>query len=76
MSSSLIARPTNPNGGISLPTELKFVLRKKFGEPIDVRLRRDMVPYLEGVADCGIDGAKALSDYILEHDDVQIIEEY
>lgn len=78
MSSTLVWRkiivvPANN----SLPDQLKYILRKRFGggnypEILD----RTDLRYLEGLADAGVDGAEDLRAAIIEYDEVEILEEY
>lgn len=76
MSSNLTARPTNPRGGLSLSTELKFALRKRLSEPVDNIIDFEIIPYLEGLCDAGVKDAGELVAYIEKHGEVSVKEEF
>ena len=79
MSSNLRAEPVN-RAKLDLGTKLKFALRKRFSEPIDIIASSVIVPYLEGLMDAGTENLKAdankLIDFIVKHGEVILKEEY
>ena len=75
MSSNLVWEPADRKNH-SLPYELKFAMRKHYGEPIDKILTDLEAPYLEGLRDAGISGAQILLDAIEKHDKIHVREEY
>jgi hypothetical protein len=75
MSQSLYWKPIKPQRHSSLPSQLKFILQKRYdgletGESII--LGEAVQPYLEGLADAGIEGAKELIAAIKRHEQVEI----
>lgn len=60
----------------SLPDQLKFVLRKKYGDVVDANMDTDDLPYLTGLRDAGIDGAQTLIDAIEKYDEISVVEEF
>ncbi len=60
MSSNLYWRPVSPVGK-SLPIELKSAMKKKYHH-IDITLNAADVPYLQSLADAGVDGVQELLD--------------
>lgn len=75
MSSNLYAEPAQRKK-LSLSTELKFALRKRFGEPIKYNADRTDVPYFQGLFDAGIEDAKKLIDMIDKHSMIVLSEEW
>ena len=75
MSSSLEWRAINPPQH-SLPNELKYTLRKKCGDPVRGILTSHDIPYLEGLADAGIKGARQLIELVQEHMEIEVFESY
>ena len=51
MSSSLLWKPVIPEKGHSLSTDLKFLLRKKYGSIVDIVLDDSDILYLSGLRD-------------------------
>ncbi len=76
MSSSLCWEPVKGIANRTLPTALKFALRKRFGEPVRVVVSNSTVPYLEGLRDAGVEGAEKLIDLIEKHGEINLNEEY
>jgi hypothetical protein len=76
MSSNLLWSPVSPPAGGDLDDQLKFVLRKRFGEPIRATVSKDDVQYLSGLADAGIKGAEQLIELIAENGALALIEQY
>ncbi len=78
MSSNLEANPTRPGGILSLSSEMKYALRKRFDQPIDEVLTEgsDIVAYLQGLEDSGIKDASKLIEYIEKHEIMSVNEEY
>lgn len=76
MSQSLYWRPAKPRKESSLPDTLKLILKKRY-ETLDCANENDVLdagalPYLEGLADAGVDGAKELIAAIKRHEQVEI----
>ena len=59
-----------------LPDELKYVLRKKYGDPVDTYMTAQDVPYLEGLSHADIKGVAQLLHAIDKHGDIIVKEEY
>lgn len=79
MSSNLTAEPIERKK-LDLGSALKFALRKRFGQPVNVTFSRNNQEYLAGLLDAGSeelcsDVTKLLA-YIDKHGDVNIKEEY
>lgn len=80
MSSSMYWRPAPKEEppAHDLPYELKHTVAQRFwnhdgtlhGD--DHQLGKDDLPYLEGLADAGIDGARELIEAIKQHDSVLV----
>lgn len=60
----------------SLPTALKFALRKRFGEPVNSTLSAGHIDYLMGLAHADVAGATELLEAIQKHGEVVVREEY
>ena len=75
MSSTLYMYPARRKG-IGLAADVKFALRKKYGDIVCVVLTESEVPYLQGLRDGGTEGAQALIDFIDKHGEVLVKEEY
>lgn len=54
----------------ALPRELRAKLEKKFNFPVVVSY--DLIPYLEGLESCNIDGARELIDLILKYEEIEL----
>lgn len=76
MSSTLSWRPASPPRSGSLPTALKFALRKKYNEPINVTFDESDIPFLEGLVCAGIPGANDLISAIRMHNQIIVKETY
>ena len=77
MTSSLIWEPVvEPDMDRGLTTRLKFLLRKRYGEPVNRDFGEEDLPYLEGLVDGGIEDAVALVETIKTHGRVNVREEY
>ena len=74
MSSSLGWLPVKPEDWEYLDTDLKFAMRKRFGDPIHTKLSAASIPYLEGLKDAGIKDAKILIKAIRKHGDIEVKE--
>lgn len=57
MSSNLTAEPVDRKK-LDLGTSLKFILRKRYGEPISATIGDGDLPYLQGLLDAGNDEVK------------------
>ncbi len=75
MSSDLRWRPATPTSS-RLSVSLKFELRKKFGDPVDITLTPLSLSYLNGLLDRGFDDAKTLIDAVKRHDVITVKEFY
>lgn len=68
MSSTLMCRPTGD--GKMLPDELKYKLERKIsGHTI---FDSSDIPYLRGLVDCDVKGAKTLIEMIEKHESVTV----
>ncbi len=76
MSSNLIWRPVAPQPNRILPDELKFMLRKRYGNPINSALSKQDIGYLRGLKDCDVEGAQTLIDAICNHGEIVIEERF
>ena len=65
----------NPYDG-ALDDMLKYILRKKYDEPINTIVDESDIPYLEGLQDAGIKGAKELISAIKKYGKIHIEEIY
>lgn len=81
MSSSLrwepVERDAKPAGG----SDLKFALRKRFGEPVDIILNGRAIPWLEGVRDAATSkdlatDAGRLIGLIEKHGSIRVFESW
>lgn len=76
MSSNLRAEPINRKKK-EFGVELKFALRKRFGEPINTVLSKDRdIDYLLGLEHAGIKEAHELIEYLIANEQIRIKEEY
>ena len=75
MSSNLEWFPLDMKGK-GLPDALKFALRKRFEEPVDMVMDETYVSYLHGLIDAGVDGASSLLEAIEKHGAVRVQEVY
>lgn len=57
-----------------LGDQLKFALRKGYGEPVDAVLNSEDIPYLKGLADAGVKDADKLIEAIEKHDELRVKE--
>ena len=75
MSSSLVWKIVIQPESHYLSDRLKHIFRGKFGDPVNYRLDRSDIPFLEGVAWFEKD-AQVLIDLIERHGQIDIVEEY
>lgn len=79
MSSNLRAEPRD-RLKLELGTDLKFILRKRYGEPIDLDISADELPYLQGLLDAGNESIRsnveALIKMIKQYNWIKLKEEY
>jgi len=75
MSSTLYWAPVKPKNMEGLDTKLKWILQKKYDCPVCTELSDHDIPYLQGLADSGIDGAQKLIDAIEKYGRIELIEE-
>lgn len=79
MSSSLSWQPVHPEQDNSLCNQLKFLLRKKYGNPVDAIMSGSDLPYLEGIVDSDCHsskGAKQLIKIINKNHKIHVREVY
>jgi len=80
MTSSLVWKPVIQPASHCLGDQLKFILRKKYGNPVNHRFDTSDVAFLEGVVLSGSHGAEKeaqiLIDLIEKHDEIDVVEEY
>lgn len=75
MSSSLTWRPRKVENQ-TLDMNLKFALRKKYGDCIDHIFSRDDIGFLEGLAAADVEDAQKLIELIEKYDEVEVKEEW
>ena len=73
MSSNLCYRPVE-DYKYDLSTEVKFMLRKVYGDPIDVTLSNSDIPFLTGLKTAGVKEAEQLIDAIHTHGEIELKE--
>jgi hypothetical protein len=80
MSSNLFWEPLSPPHRHYLATTLKFILRRKYGEPLDCTLSADDMPYLQGIRDAGNAEAREDVQYLIKainrFEKIRVKEEY
>ncbi len=54
----------------ALPFELRMNLEKKFQFPVIVSF--ELIPYLEGLESCGVNGAQELIDLIYKYEEIEL----
>ena len=74
MTSNLIWIPVEPEKMNDLPNELKFILRKRYGNPIDSILDNSSFPYLQGLGDAGVKGVDKIINAIRKHGEIRVKE--
>ena len=75
MSSTLIWEPLNRKKK-DLPDEIKYILRKKYGEPINIVLRENDIGYLQGIKDAGVLSIEILINAIEKYQEIVVQEEW
>lgn len=78
MSSNLRAEPVDRNKK-NLSTSLKFILRKRYEEPINTLIDVNEIPYLTGIADANdslAEEVKSLIQMIEKYGKISLKEEY
>ena len=76
MNTSLYWAPIVEQPKTSLPDELMYALRHRFGNPIHNRsMNRDDYWYLQGLSDAGVRGADELWKLIEKYGSVRLTEE-
>ena len=75
MSSTLIWEPLNRKKK-DLPDEIKYILRKKYGEPINIVLRENDIGYLQGIKDAGVLSIEILINAIEKYQEILVQEEW
>ena len=58
-----------------LPDELKMALRKRHGDPVQVRLTKHSIPYLHGLQDGGVHVPIAIFTAIQAYEEILLGEE-
>lgn len=61
-----------PSTAKPLPDALKYALRKRRNSPCTMYISD--IPYLQGLADAGVDGAQQLIELIERHEEVEVFE--
>lgn len=74
MSSSLIWEPVVKQKENDLDDQLKFSLRKRYGDPVNLRFNHQDLGYLRGLSDCEVKGADELIEAIKKHGEVLVKE--
>jgi len=59
-----------------LPDEIKYILRKKYGEPVKIVLRECDIEYLQGVKDAGVESIEILINAIEKYQEILVQEEW
>jgi len=75
MSSTLMWEPLRRNKK-DLPNEIKYILRKKYGEPVKIVLCERDVEYLQGVKDAGVESIEILIKAIEKYQEILVQEEW
>jgi len=75
MVSSLYWRPTEDYGH-SIDSDLKFILRERYGNPINIILTNHDLDYLSGMEDSGIKNVNKLILAIRKHGSIRLKEVY
>ena len=58
-----------------LPDELKMALRKRYGNPVQVTLTKNSIPYLHGLQDAGVHVPIAIFNAIQAYEEILLGEE-
>jgi hypothetical protein len=74
MSSSLIWEPVIEKDYKTLNCDIKFSLRKRYGDPISATLDHSDISYLEGLVDAGKKHIKEVIDLINKNGEIKIEE--
>ena len=75
MSSTLVWEPLD-RGKKELPDEIKYILRKKYGEPVKIVLSECDIEYLQGVKDAGVESIETLIKAIEKYHKIIVEEEW
>lgn len=70
MSSTLVWQIKPKSSYKSLPFALRLNLEKKFSFPVVVGY--GLIPYLEGLVSCHVDGAQDLIDLIYKYEEIEL----
>lgn len=73
MSSNLEWLPVDRKGKC-VSDDVKFILRRRYGHPIDLTLDSECIGYLEGLKDAGVNGAEELIKAIDKHGEIVLKE--
>lgn len=74
MSTNLYWNPVIPKNRTHLDDRLKWILQKKYGSPISIRVDYTNVEYFQGLADAGVDGASDVIEAVESYDVIEIEE--
>lgn len=72
MSTNLFWKPVSPDSNY-LDNQLKFILREKYNYKYPQFTAKD-IPYLNGLEDAGVKGARELISAIHEYGEVELFE--
>ncbi len=75
MSSTLTFEPFDRKKK-TLSDEIKFMLRNRYGEPIDAAIDVEEIPFLEGLIVAGVSEADKIINAIKKHGKIILKEEY
>lgn len=70
MSTSLVWQVKKKSDYRSLPCALKWIIERKWSFPCVVTVND--IPYLEGLNDCGVEGAEYLIDLIRQYEEIEL----
>jgi hypothetical protein len=75
MSSNLVWDATSRHDG-DLSTDLKFILRNRYGNPMNATMDAGDIMYLQGMFDAGIKEANVLIVAIRKYGEIKVFEEF
>lgn len=76
MSSNLYWIQTAVPSNHALSDELKFALRKEYGEPVRLNLDESDLSYLRGLFHAGLKDAEKLIKAIHKHGEIRVFEDF
>ncbi len=74
MRTNLYWEPARVMTSKSLPCALKFILREKYGCPVNVMVTETNKPYFQGLASAKVDGAQEVLDLYENHGEIHLRE--